>query len=152
MIPIQLEGATQYHAPKGQEKTCGTLPVIRNGNSLVSVWTLTDLERAAIARGENVALTVLGSGHPVVALSVVNVRGQSAPGFGAPTPDPMPNVPDILDRIVRANPDKVAQARLNSDLVPWFVGQVMKATGGRGSATRIHALVKHALSTPDAAR
>lgn len=32
--------------------------------------------------------------------------------------------------IIRDNPDKVQQARKRPELAGWFVGQIMKATGG----------------------
>lgn len=37
---------------------------------IVSVWDLTDDERAAIAAGGTIELTVWGTGHPPVALGV----------------------------------------------------------------------------------
>src|SRR5271167_4228983 len=36
----------------------------------------------------------------------------------------------VVDDIVAANPDKVAQAKGKPQLVAWFVGQVMKSSGG----------------------
>ena len=38
-----------------------------------------------------------------------------------------------VDEIIAANPDKVERARANSTLAGWFVGQVMKATGGKAN-------------------
>jgi len=37
----------------------------------------------------------------------------------------------VVDDIVAANPDKVAQARAKPALIGWFVGQVMKSSGAR---------------------
>ena len=39
-------------------------------------------------------------------------------------------IAEVVDGIVAANPDKVAQAKAKPAAVQWFVGQVMKATGG----------------------
>src|SRR5262249_36293735 len=37
----------------------------------------------------------------------------------------------VVDEIVAKHPDKVADAKANPKAVGWFVGQVMKATGGK---------------------
>jgi len=47
-----------------------------------------------------------------------------------------------VDVVVAANPDKVAQAREKPSLAGWFVGQVMKATGGKANPKAVNALVK----------
>ena len=47
-----------------------------------------------------------------------------------------------VDAVVAANPDKVAQALAKPSLAGWFVGQVMKATGGKANPQAVNALVK----------
>ena len=47
-----------------------------------------------------------------------------------------------VDDIIAANPDKVAQAKAKPTLAGWFVGQVMKATGGKANPQAVNALVK----------
>jgi len=47
-----------------------------------------------------------------------------------------------VDSVVAANPDKVEQARVKPSLAGWFVGQVMKATGGKANPQTVNALVK----------
>jgi aspartyl-tRNA(Asn)/glutamyl-tRNA(Gln) amidotransferase subunit B len=47
--------------------------------------------------------------------------------------------------IVTANPDKAAQARANPKLLGWFVGQVMKASGGKANPQAVNDLLKAAL-------
>ncbi|KQT83417.1 Asp-tRNA(Asn)/Glu-tRNA(Gln) amidotransferase subunit GatB [Aurantimonas sp. Leaf443] len=47
-----------------------------------------------------------------------------------------------VDEIVAANPDKAAQAREKPSMAGWFVGQVMKATGGKANPQAVNALVK----------
>ena len=42
----------------------------------------------------------------------------------------------IVDEIVAQNPDKVAQAKTNPKAIGWFVGQVMKASGGKRARRR----------------
>jgi aspartyl-tRNA(Asn)/glutamyl-tRNA(Gln) amidotransferase subunit B len=50
-----------------------------------------------------------------------------------------------VDAVIAANPDKVAQAKAKPSLAGWFVGQVMKATGGKASPQAVNALVKSKL-------
>jgi aspartyl-tRNA(Asn)/glutamyl-tRNA(Gln) amidotransferase subunit B len=47
-----------------------------------------------------------------------------------------------VDAVIAANPDKAAQAKAKPSLAGWFVGQVMKATGGKASPQAVNALVK----------
>jgi aspartyl-tRNA(Asn)/glutamyl-tRNA(Gln) amidotransferase subunit B len=51
----------------------------------------------------------------------------------------------IVDEIVAANPDKVAQAKAKPALIGWFVGQVMKATGGKASPQAVNDLLSNKL-------
>jgi aspartyl-tRNA(Asn)/glutamyl-tRNA(Gln) amidotransferase subunit B len=44
--------------------------------------------------------------------------------------------------VIAANPDKVEQARTKPTLAGWFVGQVMKATGGKANPQAVSQLVK----------
>jgi aspartyl-tRNA(Asn)/glutamyl-tRNA(Gln) amidotransferase subunit B len=50
-----------------------------------------------------------------------------------------------VDEIIAANPDKVEQARAKPTLAGWFVGQVMKATGGKANPQAVNELVKRKL-------
>jgi aspartyl-tRNA(Asn)/glutamyl-tRNA(Gln) amidotransferase subunit B len=43
--------------------------------------------------------------------------------------------------IIAANPDKVAQAKANPKLLGWFVGQVMKASGGKANPQAVNDLL-----------
>jgi aspartyl-tRNA(Asn)/glutamyl-tRNA(Gln) amidotransferase subunit B len=47
-----------------------------------------------------------------------------------------------VDDVIAANPDKVAQARAKPTMAGWFVGQVMKATGGKANPQAVNDLVK----------
>lgn len=47
-----------------------------------------------------------------------------------------------VDEVIAANPDKVEQARAKPTLAGWFVGQVMKATGGKANPQAVNDLVK----------
>jgi aspartyl-tRNA(Asn)/glutamyl-tRNA(Gln) amidotransferase subunit B len=50
-----------------------------------------------------------------------------------------------VDQVIAANPDQVAKAQANAKLAGWFVGQVMKATGGKANPATVDALVKQKL-------
>jgi aspartyl-tRNA(Asn)/glutamyl-tRNA(Gln) amidotransferase subunit B len=47
-----------------------------------------------------------------------------------------------LDEIIAANPAQVEKARDNPKLAGWFVGQVMKATGGKANPKAVNELVQ----------
>jgi aspartyl-tRNA(Asn)/glutamyl-tRNA(Gln) amidotransferase subunit B len=51
----------------------------------------------------------------------------------------------IVDQIVAANPDKVAQAQAKPALAGWFVGQVMKASSGKANPQAVNDLIKSKL-------
>ncbi|MGR3676735.1 MAG: Asp-tRNA(Asn)/Glu-tRNA(Gln) amidotransferase subunit GatB [Paracoccaceae bacterium] len=46
-----------------------------------------------------------------------------------------------LDEIIAANPAQVEKAKVNPKLAGWFVGQVMKATGGKANPKAVNQLV-----------
>ncbi|PWE30877.1 Asp-tRNA(Asn)/Glu-tRNA(Gln) amidotransferase GatCAB subunit B [Pararhodobacter marinus] len=46
-----------------------------------------------------------------------------------------------VDEIIAANPAQVEKAKQNPKLAGWFVGQVMKATGGKANPAAVNALV-----------
>jgi aspartyl-tRNA(Asn)/glutamyl-tRNA(Gln) amidotransferase subunit B len=53
-----------------------------------------------------------------------------------------------IDKVVAANPDKVEQAKAKPQAVGWFVGQVMKATGGKANPQAVNELLKRKLGLP----
>ncbi len=46
-----------------------------------------------------------------------------------------------VDEIIAANPAQVEKAQQNPKLAGWFVGQVMKATGGKANPAAVNQLV-----------
>jgi aspartyl-tRNA(Asn)/glutamyl-tRNA(Gln) amidotransferase subunit B len=50
-----------------------------------------------------------------------------------------------VDAVIAANPDKVKQARAKPQAIGWFVGQVMKATGGKANPQAVNELLKRKL-------
>jgi aspartyl-tRNA(Asn)/glutamyl-tRNA(Gln) amidotransferase subunit B len=51
----------------------------------------------------------------------------------------------VVDDIVAKNPDKVEQAKAKPALIGWFVGQVMKASGGKANPQAVNDLLKSKL-------
>jgi aspartyl-tRNA(Asn)/glutamyl-tRNA(Gln) amidotransferase subunit B len=51
----------------------------------------------------------------------------------------------VVDDIIAANPDKVEQAKARPAAIQWFVGQVMKSTGGKADPKAVNALLKSKL-------
>jgi len=51
----------------------------------------------------------------------------------------------LVDDIVAKNPDKVGDARSNPKAIGWFVGQVMKASGGKANPQAVNDLLKKRL-------
>ena len=48
----------------------------------------------------------------------------------------------IVDDIITKNADKVADAKANAKAIGWFVGQVMKASGGKASPQAVNELLR----------
>jgi aspartyl-tRNA(Asn)/glutamyl-tRNA(Gln) amidotransferase subunit B len=51
----------------------------------------------------------------------------------------------LVDEIVAKNPDKVSDAQTNPKAIGWFVGQVMKASGGKANPQTVNELLKKRL-------
>ena len=50
-----------------------------------------------------------------------------------------------VDEIIAANPDKVEQAKAKPTMLGWFVGQVMKQTGGKANPQAVNDMLKQKL-------
>ncbi len=50
-----------------------------------------------------------------------------------------------VDDIIAENPDKVAEAKTNPKAIGWFVGQVMKASGGKANPQAVNEILKKKL-------
>jgi aspartyl-tRNA(Asn)/glutamyl-tRNA(Gln) amidotransferase subunit B len=48
----------------------------------------------------------------------------------------------IVDQLVLANPDKAAAVKLKPQAIGWFVGQVMKETGGKANPAAVNDILK----------
>jgi aspartyl-tRNA(Asn)/glutamyl-tRNA(Gln) amidotransferase subunit B len=51
----------------------------------------------------------------------------------------------VVDEIIAQNPDKVADAKSNPKAIGWFVGQVMKSSGGKASPQAVNDILKRKL-------
>ena len=47
-----------------------------------------------------------------------------------------------IDAVIAANPDKVEQVKVKPTLAGWFVGQVMKQTGGKANPQAVNDILK----------
>jgi aspartyl-tRNA(Asn)/glutamyl-tRNA(Gln) amidotransferase subunit B len=54
-----------------------------------------------------------------------------------------------VEAVIAANPDKVEEVKAKPKLAAWFVGQVMKATGGKASPQAVNAILKSRLGLPE---
>lgn len=50
-----------------------------------------------------------------------------------------------VDEVIAANPEKVTQAQAKPSMAGWFVGQVMKATGGKANPKAVNEVVRSKL-------
>ncbi len=57
----------------------------------------------------------------------------------------MAAIEKVVDEIVAGNPDKVADLKTNPKALGWFVGQAMKASGGKANPQSVNDLLKKKL-------
>jgi aspartyl-tRNA(Asn)/glutamyl-tRNA(Gln) amidotransferase subunit B len=50
-----------------------------------------------------------------------------------------------VDAIIAANPDKVEQVKAKPTMIGWFVGQVMKQSGGKANPQAVNDMLKKKL-------
>jgi aspartyl-tRNA(Asn)/glutamyl-tRNA(Gln) amidotransferase subunit B len=54
-----------------------------------------------------------------------------------------------INAVIAANPQKVEEAKAKPKLIGWFVGQVMKETGGKANPQVVNDMLKTRLNIPD---
>jgi aspartyl-tRNA(Asn)/glutamyl-tRNA(Gln) amidotransferase subunit B len=134
----------------------------------VANWIMGDLSAYANALGVSVAQTEIGAGTIATLVDLIGeglISGKIAKDVLAiiiaedNRADPraiveargLKQVTDAgaieraVDAIISANPDKVAQAIAKPTLLGWFVGQVMKSTGGKANPQAVNDLLKRKL-------
>jgi aspartyl-tRNA(Asn)/glutamyl-tRNA(Gln) amidotransferase subunit B len=52
----------------------------------------------------------------------------------------------VIDEVIAANPDKVEQLKAKPSMAGWFVGQIMKASGGKANPQAVNDLLKRKLN------
>ena len=57
-------------------------------------------------------------------------------------------IEQAIERVIAAHPDKVEEIKHKPKLAGWFVGQVMKETGGKANPQAVNALLKERLELP----
>jgi aspartyl-tRNA(Asn)/glutamyl-tRNA(Gln) amidotransferase subunit B len=57
-------------------------------------------------------------------------------------------IEQAIARVIAANPEKVEEVKCKPKLAGWFVGQVMKETGGKANPQAVNALLKERLGLP----
>jgi len=78
-------------------------------------------------------------GHP---RAVVEARGmKQVTDTGA--------IDAAIEKVIAANPAKVEEVKAKPKLAAWFVGQVMKETGGKANPAAVNAALKTRLNLPD---
>ncbi len=55
-------------------------------------------------------------------------------------------IEQAVDAVIAANPDKVEAVKAKPTMLGWFVGQVMKSTGGKANPQAVNELLKKKLS------
>jgi aspartyl-tRNA(Asn)/glutamyl-tRNA(Gln) amidotransferase subunit B len=120
---LNKEGLEIENSPVSAEQLGGVLDLI--GEGVISGKIAKDLFEIVWTEGGNPA-------------AIVEERGmKQVTDTGA--------IEAAVDEVVAANPDKVAEAKEKPKLAGWFVGQVMKATGGKANPQAVNALVKQKL-------
>jgi aspartyl-tRNA(Asn)/glutamyl-tRNA(Gln) amidotransferase subunit B len=61
----------------------------------------------------------------------------------------MSAIEKAVDAVIAANPDKVEEVKAKPKLAAWFVGQVMKQTGGKANPQAVNAILKTRLGLPE---
>jgi aspartyl-tRNA(Asn)/glutamyl-tRNA(Gln) amidotransferase subunit B len=54
-----------------------------------------------------------------------------------------------VDAVIAANPDRCEEVKLKPKAAGWFVGQVMKATGGKANPQAVNAILRRRLGLPE---
>ncbi len=120
---LNREGKDIAAAPVGAEQLGAILDMI--GDGTISGKIAKDVFEIAWAEG----------GDP---RTIVEARGlKQVTDLGA--------IEKVVDEIVSQNPDKVADAKTNPKAIGWFVGQVMKASGGKANPQAVNDLLKKKL-------
>ena len=112
--------------------------VAEAGLSAGALATLVDLIGEGVISGKiakDVLAMLLGPDKGADPRALVEVRGlRQVTDAGA--------IERAIETVVAANPDKAAQAKAKPGMLGWFVGQVMKSTGGKANPQAVSDALK----------
>jgi aspartyl-tRNA(Asn)/glutamyl-tRNA(Gln) amidotransferase subunit B len=117
------------------------LSVAQAGIAAGTIATLVDLIGEGVISGKiakDVLAIVIAEDRNADPRAIVETRGlKQVTDSGA--------IESAVDAIIAANPDKVAQAKAKPTMLGWFVGQVMKSTGGKANPQAVNDMLKQKL-------
>ena len=115
--------------------------VAEAGLSAASLAALVDLIGEGVISGKiakDLIVMLLGEDRGADPRALVEARGlKQVTDTGA--------IVSAVDAVIAANPDKAEQARSKPGMLGWFVGQVMKATGGKANPQAVSDALKQRL-------
>ena len=120
---LNKEGQDIMHSPVSAKQLGGLVELISSG--VISGKIAKDLFEILWSEG----------GDPA---QIVETRGmKQVTDLGA--------IEKAVDEIIAANADKAEQAKLKPNLLGWFVGQVMKSSGGKANPAAVNEILKRKL-------
>ena len=118
--------------------------VAEAGLSAAQLATLVDLIGEGVISGKiakDLLLLLLGDDRGAEPRALVETRGLvQVNDTGA--------IEAAVDAVIAANPEKAAQAKAKPGMLGWFVGQVMKQTGGKANPQSVNDVLKAKLGLP----
>ena len=54
-----------------------------------------------------------------------------------------------VDAVIAANPARIEEVKSRPKAAAWFVGQVMKSTGGKANPQKVNAILRRKLDLPE---
>ncbi len=122
----------------------GGVGAAQAGLSAAQLATLVDLIGEGVISGKiakDVLLLLLGDDRGADPRALVEKRGLvQVNDAGA--------IEAAVDEVIAANPDKASQAKAKPGMLGWFVGQVMKQTGGKANPQSVNDALKRKLELP----
>ena len=73
------------------------------------------------------------------------IRARSVEAYGLRQVTDVGAIDSAVDAVIAANPDKAEQAKTKPGMLGWFVGQVMKSTGGKANPQAVSDALKKQL-------
>jgi aspartyl-tRNA(Asn)/glutamyl-tRNA(Gln) amidotransferase subunit B len=117
------------------------VPVAEAGLSAASLATLVDLIAEGVISGKiakDLLVMLLGDDRGAELRALVEARGlRQVTDSGV--------IDHAVDAVIAANPDKAEQAKSKPGMLGWFVGQVMKSTGGKANPQAVSDALKRRL-------